>query len=114
MHRREFIGSTKSRGTGQQNQTTKNPPGISFRDSCPSLSEAAAHPLESMCGLLENPLNDPVVVVAEIEVLIQGGKAMPLTGLFVSSNCGTWQPIRFKRDRCMAPIQKSIYHPIVN
>jgi len=41
-------------------------------------SETATHALESMGGLLENPLDDPGIVVTETKVMIQGGEAMSL------------------------------------
>lgn len=42
------------------------------------LNKAAAHSLESMGSLFENPLNDPSIVVAETEVMIQGREAVGL------------------------------------
>jgi hypothetical protein len=45
--------------------------------SC-KLSKAAAHPLESMRGLLENPVDNSRIVVTETQVMIQGGEAMRL------------------------------------
>ncbi len=44
--------------------------------SADELTEAAACSLKSMSSLLENPLNDSHILVAETEVVIQGREAM--------------------------------------
>ena len=46
-----------------------------------NLHKAAAHTLESVASLLQNPLDDPRIVVAETQVMIQGREAMGLARL---------------------------------
>ena len=73
---------TPGRRTSDKLLTTRQ---LSPASTCPKardlgkvstrLSEAATDSLETLSSLLEHPLNNPRVVVAETEVVIQGRKA---------------------------------------
>jgi hypothetical protein len=58
--------------------TTTQPAIDPARTSNDKSSEAAGHTLKSMGSLLQGPLDDPGIVVAETQVMIQGREAMGL------------------------------------
>ena len=77
------LSTNPERRIGRYNRTISSHSKIEMSSELNSfssklLSETATHTLKSVRGLLQDPLDDPGIVVTETKVVIQGREAVSL------------------------------------